>query len=294
MNGPDQAALVALLKQTRHAWPLYSELLEQGQRPLDLLERELAETDHGQRSLIAPDPEALLAQASVDLAGWERRGFALVTVLDPGYPVNLRAVHDRPPMLFVAGELVASDQRSVAVVGSRRASPEGLERAQALSRHLVSAGHTVISGLAAGIDTAAHQSALAVGGRTVAVIGTGLEHSYPPENAGLALELAERTAVVSQFWPETPPSRRSFPMRNAVMSGLALGTAIVEASVTSGARVQARLALAHGRPVFLASALLSQSWAQELAARPGVHVYAEPAEVAAALTRATAGDPLVA
>ena len=148
-------------------------------------------------------------------------------------------------------------------------------------------GYTVVSGLAAGVDAAAHREALAAGGRTVAVIGTGLQHSYPPENAELQQQLAASSAVVSQFWPETEPSRAGFPMRNAVMSGLALGTAIVEASVTSGARIQARRALAHGRPVFLARALISQPWARELAARPGVHVYDEPDEITAALERAT-------
>jgi DNA processing protein len=294
MNGPDRAALVALLRQARRPWPHYSELLEQGEEPLALLERELAEADSGQTRLIDGDPDAKTARAVADIEAWERDGLELVTVLDSGYPINLRAVHDRPPILFVAGELAATDRRALAVVGSRRASADGLARARELSRHLVEAGYTVVSGLAAGVDTAAHREALAAGGRTVAVIGTGLQHSYPPENAELQQQLAASSAVVSQFWPETAPSRRSFPMRNAVMSGLAVGTAIVEASVTSGARIQARRALVHGRPVFLARALISQPWARELAARPGVHVYGEPEEVTAALARMTATGALVA
>ena len=287
MNGPDRTALIALLRQTRRPWPLYSERLEQGEKPLEILERELAETDAGQTSLIGGDAEALLTAAAAELETWQREGFALITVLDAGYPINLRFVHDRPPILFVAGELKETDHRSLAVVGSRRPSTAGLERARALSHHLAKEGSTVVSGLASGVDTAAHRAALAAAGRTVAVIGTGLRHSYPPENAELQRELVRDTAVVSQFWPDTPPGRHSFPMRNGVMSGLALGTAIVEASVTSGARIQARRALAHGRPVFLARELLRQAWAQELAARPGVHVYAVPDEVTSALARDT-------
>ncbi len=283
MNGPDRTALIALLRQARRPWAAYSERLERGEKPLDILERELAETDAGQTRLVGGDAEGLLTAAGADLETWRREGFALVTVLDAGYPINLRLVHDRPPILFMAGELQKTDRLSLAVVGSRRASVQGLERARALSRHLAKEGYTVFSGLAAGVDAAAHRAALAAAGRTVAVIGTGLRHSYPPENAELQRDLATGTAVVSQFWPDTPPGRHRFPMRNSVMSGLALGTAIVEASVTSGARIQARLALAHGRPVFLTRELLRQAWAQDLAARPGVHVYTVPDEVTSAL-----------
>jgi DNA processing protein len=125
------------------------------------------------------------------------------------------------------------------------------------------------------------------------VIGTGLAHSYPPQNAALQRRIADESAVVSQFWPEQPPTRQSFPMRNAVMSGLALGTVVVEASPRSGARVQARRALAHGRPVFLVRALLSQPWARELAAAPGVHVVDAPGEITTTIERRNATDALV-
>jgi DNA processing protein len=126
------------------------------------------------------------------------------------------------------------------------------------------------------------------------VIGTGLLHAYPPQNAELQSRIADRCAVVSQFWPEAPPSRRSFPMRNAVMSGMSLGTVIVEAAPTSGARVQARLALAQGRPVFLLESLLDQDWAEELATRSGTHVVKTPQEITATIERLTAAEPLVA
>ncbi|MGH2894829.1 MAG: DNA-processing protein DprA, partial [Solirubrobacteraceae bacterium] len=198
--------------------------------------------------------------------------------------------HDRPPILFVSGRLTAPDARSIAIVGARRASSAGLTAATRLSDALARAGYVVISGLAAGIDTAAHEAALAAAGRTVAVIGTGLRHSYPPQNAALQRRITAEGAVVSQFWPDAPPTRKSFPRRNAVMSGLALGTVVVEASFRSGARLQARLALAHGRPVFLWRTLLDEPWAREVAQRPGVHVISEPAQVMETIERLNASD----
>jgi DNA processing protein len=168
-----------------------------------------------------------------------------------------------------------------------------LVAAGAIARHLVGAGFTVFSGLAAGIDTAAHRSALEAGGRTVAVIGTGLRRVYPPQNADLQQRIAAECAVVSQFWPDAPPSRISFPMRNAVMSGMTLATVVVEASHTSGARTQARLALEHGRPVLLLESLLAQDWARRFAMRPGTHVVRTPAEISATVERLTSPDALV-
>jgi DNA processing protein len=127
----------------------------------------------------------------------------------------------------------------------------------------------------------------------VAVVGTGLQHAYPPQNATLQERIAAECAVVSSFWPETGPVRRNFPLRNAVMSGLSLATIIVEATQTSGARTQARAALAHGRPVLLAAKLLEQPWAQDLAARPGVHVVQSLHELEEALAALSSTDALV-
>jgi DNA processing protein len=124
----------------------------------------------------------------------------------------------------------------------------------------------------------------------VAVIGTGLRHSYPPQNAGLQRRIATKGAVVSQFWPDAPPTRKSFPLRNAVMSGLSLGTLVVEASFRSGARLQARLALAHARPVFLWSTLLDEPWAREIAQRPGVYVVDEATQVMETIERVNPMD----
>ena len=150
----------------------------------------------------------------------------------------------------------------------------------------------VASGLAAGIDAAAHTATLDAGGRTLAVIGTGVDRVYPAAHARLQRTIAERGAVISCFWPDHGPSRQSFPLRNGVMSGLTRATVIVEASSTSGTRVQARLALAHGRPVCLATKLLTQRWAQELAERPNVHVADTADEIAAVIERQRPGGPL--
>jgi DNA processing protein len=196
--------------------------------------------------------------------------------------------------VFIAGRLLPCDGRSIAVIGSRKATPGGIEEAARIADHLLDAGYTVVSGLATGIDTAAHTAALRRGGRTVAVIGTGLQRAYPPENAPLQRQIAETGAVVSQFWPDAMPSRRSFPMRNAVMSGLTLGSVVVEASHTSGARLQARLALAHGRLVFLHRTLASREpWAREFAARPGTHVFDQPSQITEITERLTADSALV-
>jgi DNA processing protein len=293
MTELETAALVALLRHGRRPWPVYSELVEQAGSALAVLKRELDQVHAGQASLLPPAPDDLLEAASAALAGWTAGGLKLLTVLDPEYPVNLRAAHDRPPLIFVAGRLEPGDSRAVAVVGTRDATAQGSERARSIAEHLALNGYTVASGLAAGIDTAVHTATLAAKGRTLAVIGTGLAHSYPPQNAALQREIATRGAVVSQFWPEARPSRRSFPMRNAVMSGLTLGTVVVEASPTSGARVQARLALAHGRPVFLSESLMSQEWARALAARPGTHVIGSPTDITAAIERNDTNGALV-
>lgn len=155
--------------------------------------------------------------------------------------------------------------RSVAVVGTREATELGLRRARQMSRALVAEGVTVLSGLAKGIDTAAHVEALERNGRTVAIIGTGILRTYPSENKALAEEIARRGVIVSQFWPSQPPARHTFPRRNVVTSGMGQGTVVIEASSTSGAKLQARLAAQHGKLVFLVDSLVTdQPWAQKM------------------------------
>jgi DNA processing protein len=279
----ETAALVALLRSDRRPWSEYAVSIEQSGGVAAVLQEELG-------LLASQETQA----AAADLARWNDQGIGALSVLDPGYPDNLRAVHDRPPLIFIAGRLGQADSRAVAVIGSRRASPGGLGRAKAISTQLVAEGYTVASGLAAGIDSAAHLAALDSGGRTIAVIGTGLLKCYPPQNAALQARIASECAVISQFWPEAPAARKSFPLRNAVMSGISLATVVVEASPTSGARTQARLALAHGRPVLLADSLLRQDWARELSRRPGTHVVGSPNEVTEVVGRIMAPGALVA
>jgi DNA processing protein len=278
----DTAALIALLRAGRRPWREYAAQIDEPGGIRAMLDEEVG---------LLADEQIQLGVG--DLERWNEQGIRACSVLDPDYPDNLRAVHDRPPLIFIAGRLQESDSRAVAVIGSRQASPSGVGRARAIAKHLTAGGYTVASGLAAGIDSAAHHAALESGGRTIAVVGTGLLKCYPPQNAALQRRIATEGAVVSQFWPEAPPTRKSFPMRNAVMSGLSLATVVVEASPTSGARTQARLALAHGRPVLLVDSLLSQDWAKQLATRPGTHVVGSPAEVTEVVERITAPGTLV-
>ncbi len=223
-------------------------------------------------------------------------GARLVTVLDHDYPATLRLIFNLPPFLFVRGTFQESDLRSVAVVGTRQASQNGLRRAVHMAHLLSERGVTVVSGLARGIDTTAHQAALDSGGRTIAVVGTGIRKCYPAENRALADRIAETGVVVSQFWPDAPPATYSFPCRNVTMSGIAQGTVVIEASSTSGAKMQARLALEHGKKVFLLRSLAdSQEWASKYIAERGairvedvddiVRVLVPPAQVHAADTR---------
>lgn len=202
--------------------------------PATLFEQDL-DTDHA------------LLQAGEDVARWHGADFTFLTFPDMQYPARLREVHQMPPVLFARGRLVSGD-RGVCVVGSRNASPEGLAFARQAASALVDQGLTVVSGLAAGIDAAAHQAALEGGGRTVAVIGTGIQRAYPVENAALQERIATEGLVVSEFWPDAAPTKRSFPMRNAVMSAYGLATVVVEAGDTSGARIQARLAVERVAP----------------------------------------------
>jgi DNA processing protein len=295
MSLTERAALLVLLRDGSRPWQQYADLVEDAGSAVSVLEEEHAAAR--EETLFPPPasvPKEALKQAEQQIQAWRQNGLELLTILDTGYPENLRTVHDRPPFVFVAGRLTAADARSVAVIGSRSPSAQGISSAKATAAHLITSGYTIVSGLARGIDTAAHTAALERGGRTIAVIGTGLNRSYPPENAALQSRIASTCAVISQFWPDAPPTRHSFPQRNATMSGIALATVVIEASQTSGARLQARLALAHGRPVLLSDALLTQPWARELADRPGTHVVRSPSEVTDVVERLTATETLTA
>lgn len=177
-------------------------------------------------------------------------GLAVVTLADQAYPPLLRAIYDPPPVLYLQGRLPPPEALCVAVVGSRRATVYGKQVAEELGAALSEAGVWVVSGLARGVDGAAHRGALRGGGRTVAVLGCGLDVVYPPEHASLQEEVAARGAVVSEFPPGTPPHQLHFPARNRIISGLSRGVVVVEAAAKSGALITAELALDQGRDVF--------------------------------------------
>jgi DNA processing protein len=222
--------------------------------------------------------EAAVGQLSQDeVDRWDRtvtelrsEGVGIITSADGAYPTNLRMIHNRPPMLFVRGELLPTDSRAIAVVGTRSASREGVRAASEVARQLVDREITILSGLAVGIDTAAHTAALNAGGRTIAVFGTGIRRVYPQSSRGLAKAIATSGACVSQFLPDQTGARWTFPVRNIVTSGLSLGTVVIEAGPTSGAKLQAHDALRHGKRLFLLRRLVeSQDWARDLAGGTG-------------------------
>jgi DNA processing protein len=174
----------------------------------------------------------------------------LVTLLDENYPSNLLTIYDPPPFLYVKGELKKSDKVAVAIVGSRFASHYGKLVTERISRDLALEGVTVVSGLARGIDTSAHRGALSVKGRTIAVMGCGIDVNYPIENKKLREEITLSGALISEFHMSTPPASSHFPIRNRIISGLSLGVVVVEATHRSGSLITARLALDQGRDVF--------------------------------------------
>lgn len=181
-----------------------------------------------------------LTRARVDVLTWE----------DPRYPRHLHQVYNAPPVLYVKGSLDTRDEWAVAVVGTRRVSVYGKEAAGMVASGLTRAGVTVVSGMARGIDTIAHRTCLDQGGRTIAVLGCGVDVVYPRENARLADEIAERGALISEYGLGTQPDASNFPPRNRIISGLTLGTVVVEAGLGSGALITADFAAEQGRDVF--------------------------------------------
>lgn len=186
----------------------------------------------------------------LELARLERASAHAIVWDDDDYPRNLREIYGAPPVLFVRGTIEKSDEWAVAVVGTRRASVYGKEAGRMIGAGLAQTGVTVVSGLALGIDTVAHRACLDAGGRTIAVLGCGVDVVYPPQNARLAAEIADRGALVSDYPLGTRPEARNFPPRNRIISGLALGTVVVEADLGSGARITADFAAEQGRDVF--------------------------------------------
>ncbi len=196
----------------------------------------------------------LAARKSMDLEQelerLRRAGVHVLTWDSEDYPINLRNIYDPPPVIYAKGDLLPEDDWAVAVVGTRHASVYGKEAARHLATDLAQNGVTVVSGLAAGIDAVAHQAALDAGGRTLAVLGCGVDIIYPEQNRRLAEQIAQQGALVSEYPLGTKPERSNFPPRNRLISGLSLGTVVVEAGARSGALITADFAAEQGREVF--------------------------------------------
>ena len=265
----ESVALLGLLVGSGERWSDVTDRVEERGSARLVLD----EMSSGQLSFLGPekDVDSWADQARQMLAAWDDEGIRFTSLFDDDYPPQLRDIARHPPFVTWIGSSARADRYGVAIVGTREATTQGRRIAHDFAGELAERGISVVSGLAAGIDTAAHRGALEVGGRTVAVIGTGLHHFYPRENAELQVEIGQRGMVLSQFLPDASPSKSSFPMRNAVMSGYSCATLVIEAGFKSGARLQARLACEQGRRLMLHVGLRSQEWAIELAARPGAH-----------------------
>jgi DNA processing protein len=233
------------------------------------------------------DPEA-------EMANLERAGVRALIWEDPAYPPRLKETYDLPPVLFVKGELLPKDERSVAVVGTRCASAYGREAVTHLTTDLTKCGVTIVSGLARGIDAVAHKATLDAGGRTIAVLGHGLDQIYPPEHASLAAQIAETGALVSEHPLGVRPEASHFPRRNRIMSGMTLGTLVIEAPVGSGAVWTVRHALEQNREVFCVpgSIFSSNSRATNLLIQQGAKLVMDYKDVLEELNLAGVGEQL--
>ena len=201
-------------------------------------------------SIDAIGSRALIETAEKEMLRLRSLGIRMIQWGTEEYPPFLSNIADPPPLFYVKGKLLQEDERSVAVVGSRQASAYGLNVCKKLCRELAWQGWTVVSGMARGIDSAAHLGALKGGGRTLAVLGSGLDVVYPAENRKLSQQIAASGAIISEFPLGTPPEPGNFPVRNRIISGLSLGVVVVEAAAKSGSLITARMALEQGRQVF--------------------------------------------
>lgn len=261
MTGPDDRALQ---DETRRYWVALSRIGGIGPVRLGRLlaafrDGEAAWRASG-RDLVAAGIEPRSAEQIVaerprldpdqEWARLERGGFRVLLATDADYPARLREIHAAPPILYVWGALTPGDDLALAVVGTRRASPYGKTITERIVADLAAAGLTIVSGLARGIDAVAHRTALETGGRTLAVLGSGLDVIYPGEHKALAARIAENGAVLTDYPLGTKPDAVNFPARNRIVSGLSRGVLITEAPQSSGARITANYAVEQNRDVF--------------------------------------------
>jgi len=251
----DGQALVLALASIGKLGPVkIKALLAKSENPLDILTWQKREycAIPGISENIA---ERIMAGLDIDagrrMVDWaEDRGFSLTTLIDSDYPVSLRKLYDPPPFLFISGNIVEKDSNAVAIVGSRNATEYGKATSARLAGELARNGVTVVSGMALGVDSSAHRGALASGGRTIAVIGSGIDIVYPRQNKKLAEEISACGAVVSEFLPGTEPSPYNFPQRNRVIAGLSRAVVVTEAGHKSGALITADMALTQEKELF--------------------------------------------
>jgi DNA processing protein len=242
--------LVALSLLPIWRWRFVGEQLRAGEAPCDILDQQLAlcpPSGSAQRHRFDPRTIRAGAAAAVDRAA--ESGLSALPWSDPAYPPALAAISDPPPVLWVRGARAILEAPAVAIVGSRAGSPYALAVAERLAGDLAERRLAIVSGLARGVDSAAHRGALAAGGLTLAVMGCGADRVYPTEHAELAREIARDGALVSELVPGTPPHSRFFPRRNRIISGLARGVVVIEAGEKSGSLITARCALEQGRDV---------------------------------------------
>ncbi|HPL09883.1 MAG TPA: DNA-processing protein DprA [Smithellaceae bacterium] len=253
MNPEDAKYWLALKSLEGVGNTLVGPLLERFGSPASVFSAPVHELA-GVRGMSRKIAEAILAFSDWDgilrqIDGLNQAGFRVVTFLDECYPKNLLNMYDRPALLYVAGVL-NSDDISIAVVGSRHASTYGRYTTDRISRELALRGVTIVSGMARGIDSCAHRGALAAKGRTIAVLGSGLDVIYPPENKKLFDAIVQQGAVISEYPPGTQPLPFHFPARNRIISGISYGVLVVEAGEKSGSLITAKLAMEQGREVF--------------------------------------------
>lgn len=222
-----------------------------------------------------------LTDTAREMETCERHNLSIITQQDSLYPRALKDLKDPPLLLYVWGTLEEQDQDGIAVIGSRKTTHYGRTFTESFSKHLASAGRTIISGLALGIDTIAHQSALSVNGRTLAVLGSGLASIYPRQNQELAQQIAENGAVVSEFPLFTHPDKQTFPQRNRIVAAWARATLVTEMPNRSGARITTNLARDLGRPVFSIPGQIDQPYSEGCneIIKEGAHLVTTPGDI---------------
>ena len=236
------------------------------------------------------------ARKQIDLdqvwAKIEAQGIQIHTWVDESYPARLREIDQPPPVLYIRGEYLLDDLFAVAIVGTRKVTPYGRQVTEEIASFLAANGITVVSGLARGVDAIAHQTALRAGGRTIAVLGSGVDKIYPPEHRGLAEQMIQRGAVISDYAVGTPPDASNFPPRNRIISGLSLAVVVIEAAETSGALITAEFAAEQGREIFAVpgSILAPQSKGTNRLIQNGALPLLTPADLMQALDLTRIGE----